>query len=401
MSAAAFASVMTDAVRRPDPVRTVSGHVVGGCNVCGAGIAFPSDRAVTVRCPGCSTPVELRMVAGILSGEACDTSCMYARRETCECSCAGWNHAIGHLVRPLPTWTPVAGAVIPVEYADQSAPAVTGRTRSVGKVTARTERAATARADRERAKADAAAARTADLMTDPDIAALMGDRYADTESGFVIDMRAKVRAGEELTPNMRAAITRTVAGGRRIDASNAARDAARAALVASGLTVTAGRQTIRGTVRGRVKSEEYGPSWATRYRHTVTIVTDEGLRYWGTLPEALEPEWSYDWTPAQKDAFVGWHERVHGQRVTLVATVEPFDDDATGGRFTHPKVPAGTPRLSHIGAADQAPAPVVTPDTARPERRGTRAAAPAQAAAQTPEPAPADTFVSAWAALTL
>lgn len=359
-----------------DPAVNKSGHVIGGCNLCGAGIAYPNPgEPVTVLCPGCTTPVTLRMVSGVMADMLCDARCVYARGDDCECSCAGWNHGGGNLVQPVPTWTPVAGAPIPVQYADQGPDAQAGRARAVRKSTDRAARTAAARAERERLAVEAAAARTAEMLTDPAIAALMGDRYAGSTSGFVSSMRAKISAGEELSPRMVEVIGRMVAEDAQRDAARAAREAAKAAATAAGVTVTAGVQLIRGTV---VKAEERGSTFGyhDRTRIVITVQDADGRRYWGTMPESLTPAWSR----GIADAYIGWTDRLAGQRVTLHADVTPAGDDPLFGTFKRPRVPADVPPFSHIGPADQAPDPatVAEPPARKPSKPRSK-----------PEPVPA------------
>lgn len=381
MTAAAFTATMTDAVRtsvRYAERQTTAGHVVGGCNGCHAAIAMPADRDVTVLCPGCGTPVQLAMVMGSLTEDVCDGSCMSARGKICSCSCGGANHGGGWTVRILPTWSPAPGAQYPrVEYVDQSAPATAARKRAAvthkRKTDANRQSAADRRAAREAAERLAAEAGRADLLaTHPVLAALVTDEYApapfdpsasrwEQDRGlFVASMREAFERGD-MTPRQAEAAVRMIERDRARTAERAARDAQQAAAVAAGVRVAAGRQTIRGTVT-RTEEETYGPSWRPRHRIVITVTAADGCRYQGTLPEGLKPEW----TEENRTAFVGWGNRIRGQRVTLVATVKPSDRDALFGFFGTPTVPAGTVRLSHIGPDDQAPdAPVPAPAAPR------------------------------------
>jgi hypothetical protein len=101
----------------------------------------------------------------------------------------------------------------------------------------------------------------------------------------------------------------------------AAREVEQAAKIAAGAVVTAGRQVIEGEItKVSWKSNDFGGAWK------VTIVADNGARYWGSLPTALVD--TVEWE-AVEDSF-------KHKRIRLTGTVEPGSDDPTFGFFKRP-----------------------------------------------------------------
>jgi hypothetical protein len=305
------------------------------------------------------------------------------------------------MVRPVPTWIPRPGAPIPVEYADQSRTADAGRAASVRKFTDRRERIEAQRAARERDRQAAADARRAELMRNPAVAALMGEAYANSDSGFVWDMRRKVQAGEELSPRMVEAIERMTTR----DAQRQARDAARreewqardAAALAAGVRVPSGRVTFTGTVTGY--KQDYNT--AGRLVLKITVGHADGWRVFGTCPAAFQPQ-SYTAV-----TYRAWLDSLKGREITLTATLEPKAGDPLFGWFSRPTL--ADPAAVTPAPAAAAPAPDRGPARLR-KRAGTASARPcpfhpadtvcpacgAPEPAADPAPAPADTFVSGW-----
>ncbi len=322
----------------------------GTCTGCGYVTALRDESRRTRRttCGGCGHRVALDYVTGEHNGaRPCDDRCQYATREFCSCSCGGANHRAGYIAPPakIPVW---------VRHRDAK--------RHAAKRTRATEKADRARVDRATLAADG---RAALLAAHPFLSELLTDRYAGTGDRFHESMRAALDAGS-MSPGMVAAVERMITRDRERDARRAAADAARAVAVAAGVSVREGRQAVRGVIVG-VKEVADRYSYTERYITKITVACADGTRLFGTLPADIEPEWS----PEIADAFVGWSDRIKGQRVTFVATVEPSDKDPLFGFFKRPAVPADAPRLSHTGPDGQGPdgaLPTVAKQRPRKER---------------------------------
>ncbi len=158
---------------------------------------------------------------------------------------------------------------------------------------------------------------TAALIADnPDLALLLSDQYADA-TGFMADMRRALMSGRMSERQIDAACRAVVRDAQR-EAQRATWAAESAALVAQGVTVPTGRQTVTGEIlSAKYRETMHGTSIK------VTLKTDAGYKLWGTLPGNLEPS-DYDLSA------------LAGRRVTFTATLEPSDRDQTFGFYKRP-----------------------------------------------------------------
>ncbi len=360
--------------------RTTAGHVIGGCSGCGIGIGLSTSdaggRDVDVVCPGCALIVRLTMVAGTLTTDVCDGRCMGAIGPACSCTCGGANHGAGWITRILPTYVPVPGQPLRVEM--PAAPAEVARRAAV-----RHARTVADRQARAAAKTAAVAERrAAQIAEHPYLATLMTARFAD-EGDFVADMRARVDAGDELSPRQLAACERVVSATLARDVRDAERAAADDAARAAGVHVPTGRVTFTGVIVSvKVHTDGYG--YHSRTTEKAIVKTGDGWRVWGTLPAAMRP------SEYSRDSLQQWRDGLRGQTVTLTAQVEPSKDDPLFGFF----------KRARVVDAPAAPAPAATPAPAGPlcGRCGFHHAEPCTMPTHTPAPAPT-AFLSGWATL--
>jgi hypothetical protein len=340
---------------------TFRGKIAAGtCLACGFVNAVEDETRRTrgMKCGGCGVRVELDYVTGHHNGAVpCNGACQYAIGPWCSCSCGGANHRAGYVAPPeqIPVWV---------------------RERDAKRHTAKRERREAKATAARQSAADRVAAARAELFEEwPILRELETDRYADPTWDFIVSMRAALAAGN-MSPRQIAASVTAIERTQKRDADRAAADAVKAAAIADGVAVTEGRQAIRGVIVG-VKEEPDRFSYSRdAYITKITVACADGTRLYGTFPRDLEPEWTHEIA----DAYVGWGDRMKGQRVTFVATVQPSKNDPLFGYFKRPAVPADAPRLSHIGpeaqAADGA-LPTVAPQRPRKPRTAETPALPA------------------------
>ncbi len=335
--------------------RTYSGRAVGSCSECGAGIAVEGITADTVgKCPGCGARVRMHLVYGEHSDVPCNGACMGAVGPSCSCACGGDNHGRWFLRIDL----------VPVFDRDN---AIAAQTKRQAAHAARREEK-WAREARERGE------RIAAMVADaPELAEIMGDGYAGSDSGFILDMRAALREGRELTANQTATCVRIVRADRLRRDRAAERAQSDAAATARGVRVPTGRMSITGVIVSAKSVTDDRHSYHGRTSIKIVVQVADGWRVYGTLPKAAYPA-SYSAV-----TFAAWRESLTGQTVTLTAEVTPSDRDPLFGFFSRP---AGV----HLGAAP-APAPAAVAQVP---------AAPVVSVPTTPRPAP---FVSGWAAI--
>jgi hypothetical protein len=337
--------------------RTSAGRVIGGCNTCGTGISLAGkslDSEVTVTCPGCGHPVRLAMVNGRMSDEECNTLCMYAVGPDCECGCGGANHGNGYSVRLVPTWIPTDATPYPTVTATVDVPA-----EIVARNAARRERVAARAAEKAAALLATADAYRAELFAaHPELKTLMGERFADSDSEFVQDMRANIRNGADMTPRMIAACVRVVESTLTRDARDAARAARQAAAVASGVTVPTGRVTFTGTIEStRVETNDR----FSRYGTTdvkARITAADGWSVWGNIPRTAYP------AQYSADSFAEWRTGLVGQSFTVTAALEPSKKDPTFGFFSRARLTPYTPTVPATPAPAQPATEPATPTVA-------------------------------------
>lgn len=333
---------------------TWSGRAIGSCGACGAGIATDSDQT-RGKCPHCGARVRLHLVYGEHSDIPCDSRCMGAVGPSCSCGCGGANHG---------RWF-IRIEMVPVFERDQARAAQAKRT---------TGHAARRDAKRAAERAAADTRRAAMLAEHPELSAIMGDGYADTDNRFAADIRDALTAGRELSPRQLTAAVDMVRRDQARAARRATRDQADADARARGVQVPTGRVTVSGVITSVKESTDcYG--YRERTTHKIVIQTAGGWRAYGTLPRSVYPG-------AYTGETIGrWLDSLTGRVITLRATVKPSDNDQLFGYFNRPTgatlgpVPDGKPApmcercgapphadgqrcyLPGVGYVDQADAP--------------------------------------------
>jgi hypothetical protein len=343
--------------------RTWEGYAIGGCGGCGEGIRLTLDDTagrdvIDVECPSCALTVRLTKLVGTMSQDVCDSACMSAIRSECTCACGGPNHGQGWQTRVVHSFVPLPGQPIKVHRADASPDVRKRATARHARTGADRERRAAARvelaAQRER---DAAARRDAMLTDVPQLGVLVSDRFDGSDSDFVIDMRRKVNAGEELSPRQLAACVNMVDATCARDAREVERDTADTAARAAGVRCPDGKHTFTGVIVSCKPHTDTQWSYHGRTTEKITVRTVDGWRVWGTVPASMQLG-SYT-----IDTLEAWRKGLVGQTVTLTATVEASPQDQLFGFFKRARVATtdtptkpASPRKS---ATD--PAPVPTP----------------------------------------
>ncbi len=326
--------------------RTYFGRAVGSCGECGAGIAIDGITADTTgKCPGCGARVRMRPVYGEHSDIPCNGACMGAVGPACSCACGGENHGRWFLRIDL----------VPVFDRDK---AVAAQTKRQAAHAARREekRAREARERRERVAAMVAET--------PELAEIMGDGYAGSDSGFILDMRAALRDGRELSPGQTAACVRTVRADRLRRDRAAERAQSDAAATARGVRVPAGRMTVSGVIVSAKSVTDDRHSYHGRTTIKVLVQVADGWRVYGTLPKSTYPA-SYSAV-----TFAAWRESLPGQAITLTAEVQPSDRDPLFGFFSRPAgaqvgaAPAPEPDAAPVAQVE--PAPIVSTPATQP-----------------------------------
>ncbi len=320
-------------------------RAIGACPKCGHVNVDLGSTYVKCGGAGCTEKVRLRWITGTFTGSECDDTCMYARGRSCDCSCGGWNHGSGWIFGQRPT----------VEVERHRARVRREHAETVAKRERRqADKAAAARRDAEAARAEAE-------RVYPVLARVAEFPPTDTDTSFYYDVWRKWTNGEDMSARQCEALANAVQ--RKIDWAerDAARAAERQALVDSGVRVVAGTRDITGTVVSL--RETHDPYSYDKYAMItrITVRTDDGLVFHSRFPKCLEPEW----TREIADDFVGWKDRVKGQRVSFRATVKPSDDDPLVGFAKNPRACAGTRPVSIYGPDGQDAAPVeAAPDVA-------------------------------------
>jgi hypothetical protein len=318
-------STLPTSTPRPAAARTAGG-ACQGCGYVNATQAPGIDRMV---CGGCGDRVKLTHVCGSYSDAMpCDSRCQYATGPVCSCQCGGDNHQAGY----------IDPGMVPVWVRDRD------RARHAGKADRAQERADAARV--------AADARRADMIADrPELGELCGDRYRESLSGFIIDMRTRINAGETLTPAQRDAVCRIVATDRKRDAAAAERATREAAATAKGVICPTGRETFTGRIVNAQQKTDYRFNFHGKTTVQITVATAAGWTVTGTAPAAMAPD-SYN-----GDEYQAWIRGLTGQDVTLTATVKPGTRSPLSGFFSRPTLTApGTP-TGPVTAPQRAPRP--------------------------------------------
>lgn len=278
----------------PEGIKADVAFTAGFCPRCGYGIGR-EGYATKATCPKCSTVVTLGMVRGRFNDAVpCNADCQYARGNLCSCACGGRNHRRGYIAMPelVPGW---------VRERDSKAHA------------AKTERAERKAADiKAAAEALRETNRTEHLKAYPILAALLTDEYAGMW-GFAGDMRMALEQGR-MTERQAAAAARMIERDREIAAREQAREAAKAAAIAAGVTVPTGRQRFTGIVVTAKLQDPYCYGAASTLK--ILVVTEAGWKVWVTAPSSM----------TDVDTLIEAKAEI-----AMTATLEPSDDDQLFG----------------------------------------------------------------------
>ena len=141
-----------------------------------------------------------------------------------------------------------------------------------------------------------------------------GDKLATME-----DIADRARQYGETSVKQIAYLERIMGWLDEAEQRRAAREAQRAATLATGVTLpTEGRQVVTGEIVSiSIKDNDYG------VRIVMTVRDDRGFRVWGTLPSSLDPGH-------------GSLDNLRGKRVTFTAAIKASDSDPLFGWFSRP-----------------------------------------------------------------
>jgi len=141
-----------------------------------------------------------------------------------------------------------------------------------------------------------------------------GDKIAT-----MLDITGKARRYCSISPAQAAYLNRIMGWLDEAEQRRAAREAQRAATLATGVTLpTEGRQVVTGEIVAiSIKDNDYG------VRIVMTVRDDRGFTVWGTLPSSLDPGH-------------GSLDNLRGKRVTLTAAIEASDRDPLFGFIKRP-----------------------------------------------------------------
>jgi hypothetical protein len=236
-------------------------------------------------------------------------------------------------------------------------------------------------ADRAEAKRKAAevatvAARDALLAAYPVLAALLTDEYADP-TPFMASLKRALQRGDMSRWQCEKACT-AIGEDRARTRARVEREQREAAARVSGVRVPTGRDAVTVKVLSVKPDVTY---FGHREQHVLKMTVEhaDGWRAYGTAPRGLEPQRqpADGNTPAERDAiaaeWLGWHGRLPGREITMVATFDGPKDaaDPLFGYFSRPRLITGvrpgpaarraaaahTP-VSHAAAPAASPAPV-------------------------------------------
>jgi hypothetical protein len=299
---------------------TEQGHAIGGCQKCGAGIAFAGKGVGSIAtCPNCNAKVKLSFVYGNKSAKICDGACMGAVGPSCSCACGGINHGRWFLpIEIVATWAP-----------EEQAKAKAAREKRVTDFADRTARKRQAKEDKERE------GRERLLAEYPSLTLLADKEWFDEHaawSRFMEDMRNALLSGN-MSERQANATVATVFKLEEKRKAKLIREAQQAKLIESGVTVQTGRHQFEGEIVNAVeKLDQY--SYTESYIVKITVQLDDGTKVWGTLPKSLfhdEHVGQYGQGDYEK-----WFNALRGRRIKMTATVKPSDRDQTFGFYSRP-----------------------------------------------------------------
>jgi hypothetical protein len=288
-----------------------AGAAAGTCLACGY-VNATADRVTgAMACGGCGERITLTYVRGAYNERIpCDDRCQYAVGPQCSCACGGRNHRAGYIRAEL----------VPVYIRERDAQR-------------HAERLSRAAAKAAATRTAHAAAKAALLEEHPGLGGLLSEQY-DGAYGFMADMRAALQRGD-MTPRQIAAALTALADDAARAAAAAAREAEHAALVAAGVQVTEGKQTVQGEiVRVSTKQSYFGGREQTVWQIMVKLA--DGCKVMGSLPSALAPG-SYTGGDENDEGSWAWHMgQLVGRQVQFNATVTRSDRDQTFGFYSRP-----------------------------------------------------------------
>lgn len=262
---------------------------VGQCESCGLGAASAGRNSVP--CVRCNATVRLSRVRGTYKGEiVCDSRCQFAVGPSCDCSCGGPNHGIGYVASYL---YDIPGEVVERDtkrYADKLAKRDAKKAAKAAELAREREEWLSEGSNRE--ATEYAAAKAAECFTPYCEEFFCSIARQFDERGYLSDRQVDA-----------------VLRGIERDKRDAERDAAKVALVESGVKCPEGKVTIEGEiVSTRVDDGYYGTTVKA------LVVTEAGWKVWGTKPSAASK----------------------GDRIRFVATVTPSADDPLFGFYKRP-----------------------------------------------------------------
>lgn len=143
-----------------------------------------------------------------------------------------------------------------------------------------------------------------------------GDKIAT-----MLDITGKARRYCSISPAQAAYLNRIMGWLDEAEQRRAAREAQRAATLATGVTLpTEGRQAVTGEI---VKVEVRDNDFTGGVRIVMTVRDDRGFLVWGTLPSSLDPGH-------------GSLDNLRGKRCTFTAAIKASDNDPLFGYISRP-----------------------------------------------------------------
>lgn len=251
-------------------VATPTSGFVGKCTACVYPVKIVDESSrygdyLSYPCPGCGASLRLERLYGTFTRDTCDPSCMGAIGPICQCACGGANHGGRYNI--------IRGQISAGDLAHYR--------EQVAKREAARRKAAETRA--RKAAAERAAALAAWAEDHADVINFLGDGSQFDPNGrydaFLWDMASNLANGRTLTPNMVAAVRRSMAVRAKIAAARAADDA-------TARPCPTGTQTITGKIVKAWDEDVVVRPGVCRTVYKMTVKCD-GYMVRMTIPSAL------------------------------------------------------------------------------------------------------------------